>query len=311
MPKVSVITPCYNSEQYVGQTIESVRSQTLTDWEHVVVDDGSTDGSADVVNAYLAREPRLRLVRQPNGGVSSARNRAFKASSPESAYLLFLDADDCLKSQMLETVVAYMDDHPEVGLLHCEPAFIDAESKPLDREWLPRYTPSRFGVRILQPGDVETPFVSVFTLAGIIPSLALMRRSVFVQTSGWDETFGQIYEDTDMFLNLAIRSKVHYLPQALVLYRLHGRQSTADLSVFPKQEDKLYAKWSRRKDLTNEQHATVMRAERFRQQRLIPYLGFITGTRYLREGQINRAIRFIGGAVKRYVAPGLGNTNLS
>src|SRR5437899_2196138 len=109
MPKVSVVVPCYNAQQYLARTLESVRSQTLHDWECIVVDDGSTDRSAAVVDAYVEDDARVRLLRQPNAGVSRARNAGYAASRPESEYLLFLDADDVLEARMLETLVGHLD----------------------------------------------------------------------------------------------------------------------------------------------------------------------------------------------------------
>ncbi|CEK16915.1 glycosyltransferase family 2 protein, partial [Chthonomonas calidirosea] len=117
MPKVSVITPMYNAERFIGATIESVRAQTLQDWEHIVVDDGSTDGSTEVVKRYLPLEPRLKLVQQPNGGVSKARNRGFCESSPESDYIVFFDADDIMEAEMLQTLADYLDVNPNVGMV--------------------------------------------------------------------------------------------------------------------------------------------------------------------------------------------------
>ena len=101
MPKVSIITPCYNCDRYIGKTIESVRAQTFTDWEHIIVDDGSKDGSADAVRSYLSSDRRLQLIQQSNRGVASARNAGVNALAIESEYLFFLDADDCLDPEML------------------------------------------------------------------------------------------------------------------------------------------------------------------------------------------------------------------
>src|SRR5438045_1669769 len=123
MPRVSVITPCFNSAVFVGRTIDSVRAQTVAAWEQVIVDDGSTDASAEVVERLVREEPRLRLIRQQNRGVCAARNAGFRAASSDSDYLIFLDADDCLKPQALEAMTRYMDEHPDVGLVHSEPTF--------------------------------------------------------------------------------------------------------------------------------------------------------------------------------------------
>ena len=91
-PFFSIIIPLYNKEGYVGDTLESVRTQQYDDYEVVVVDDGSTDGGAALVESYAAKDPRIRLITQANGGVSVARNRGM--SEANGTYYAFLDADD-------------------------------------------------------------------------------------------------------------------------------------------------------------------------------------------------------------------------
>jgi GT2 family glycosyltransferase len=303
MPKVSIITPCYNSARFIGRTIDSVRSQSFSDWEHVVVDDGSTDDPAGVVAPYLAVEPRLRLVHQSNRGVCGARNRGVREASAGSEYLLFLDADDCLEPAMLAVTVEYLERHAEVGLVHCKPALIDDEDRALGDLWWPeRWAPAGLGVCALPEGCVETPLVSILCLAGLIPSLSLIRRSVYAQTPGWDEGMGWYLEDTDLFLQVALRSKVHYLPRALIRHRRHEGQVTSDAARFPAQERKLYAKWRRGAGLTQAQQQVVAEALRFRETRLIPYQALQAAGRHLRAGSLFLAARFYVGGLRRYAA---------
>ena len=307
MPTISIITPCYNSAKFVGSTIESVRAQTWADWEHVVVDDGSVDGSAEIVCAYADGDSRLRLVRKSNGGVASARNAGFRACAPDSRYLLFLDADDMLEPTMLEHIARYLDVHPDVGMAYCAPQFIDEQNRELDSGtvytgWSPRYTSTRLGVRPLSAQEPETPFASILGLTTIIPSVAVMRRSVYERTTQWDEAFGHIFEDADLFLRLALISKVHFLPQRLVRYRRHDSQSTASGGRYHAQEQKLLAKWRAPQGLTPEQAREVQAAWRFREGRLLPALGLIAGTQHLQRGEWKQAARFYGGAVRRYAA---------
>lgn len=301
MPKVSIITPCYNCDRYIGKTIASVQAQTLTDWEHIVVDDGSNDGSAAVVQTHTAANQQIRLIQQTNSGVSRARNIGFAATTSSSQYLLFLDADDSLQPEMLQTLISYLDRNPQVGLVYCDLTRVNSNDIPLETPYFPRYAPAHHWVRELPDECPETPFSSVFSLAPIIPSISVIRRSVYQQTLGWDETFGQHYEDTDLFLNIALRSQIHYLPQKLVHYRQHDRQSTADTHKFSNQEEKLYQKWLTLTPLTHEQKAIVQSAWRFREGRVIPYTGFCAGTRHLKQGSISSALRFYLGAVRRYV----------
>jgi glycosyltransferase involved in cell wall biosynthesis len=283
-PRVSVITPCYNAELFIERTLASVQSQTLCQWEQIVVDDGSQDGSAAIVKARTQVERRLRQIVQTNSGVCSARNAGYRASSPDTDYLLFLDADDCLEPQMLAEMVAYMDRHPDVSMVHCDHLLVDPQDRVVrgaarGLEWRPRYAPSRFGVKILQPEQVETPFTSIFTLAAIVPSLCLMRRSAYCKTPGWDEEFGQHLEDTDMFLKLALQGKVHFVDRPLVRYRKHPNQASG---------------------LTPQQRAVVDAAIFFREYRLQPYLGIRSASRFLCGGNIGDAARFSLGAVRRY-----------
>ena len=306
MPQVSVITPCYNSARYVRRTIESVRSQTLEDWEHIVVDDGSTDESAAIVEELALLEPRLKLIRQENHGVSAARNAGLAASSAGSEYLLFLDADDCLESEMLRTMVDYLSAHSEVGLAYCDVTFIDSDDRVLDvtpaeMGWSPRHVPTRFGVRTLPEDVATTPFISVYALTTIIPSISLMRRSIYQQTPGWDPLLGHVFEDTDLFLQMALRSCVSKVPKRLVRYRRHANQSTASLERIGIQEHKLRQKWRNIAGLTDSQRAMVDEAQEFIERRLDPYRGVRSGMTHLRHGRIGKAARFFGGALRRYV----------
>src|ERR1051326_6231365 len=191
MPTVSVITPCFNAAPFIAETIESVRRQTRDDWEHIVVDDGSTDGSAALVEAIAAEEPRLRLIRQTNRGCASTRNAGVREVSTGSKYLLFFDADDLLEPRMLETMVAYLDSHPSVGLAYCHFRLIDKFGKEMELSleqagWRPRYVASKFGIKTIPDNVPDTPFETLFAMTSIIPSVCVFRRDVFERTSGWD-----------------------------------------------------------------------------------------------------------------------------
>ena len=294
VPRVSIIIPCYNGEAYIGRTIDSVRAQAFTDWEHVVVDDGSTDNSAAVIETYVACDPRLRLIRQPNGGVAKARNNSFAACSAESDYLLFLDADDCLEPEMLAVMVSYLDAHPDVGLAYCRCLFIDSDDSVTGKKEVIRYAPDSsgvFSVREIPPDCPETPFVSVFVYAVIVPSVAVLRRSVYELTPGWDETLGQPAEDTDLFLHMALRSRVHYVPQELVRKRQHGMQSTRDRKKIRAQGKKLYRKWNSMSGLSEDHKALVEEARRFREGRILPSLNLKWGGDHLRAGNLVEGLK--------------------
>jgi len=94
MPKLSIVVPCYNVEKYVGQCIESLLAQTLTDIEIILVDDGSPDRSGEICDDYAARDSRIRVIHKANGGVSAARNDGLAQAVGE--YVIFVDSDDCV-----------------------------------------------------------------------------------------------------------------------------------------------------------------------------------------------------------------------
>lgn len=103
---VSVITPCYNGSRFISETIESVMKQTYPEWEMLIVDDGSTDDSAKIVQGYTEKDARVRLIRQENGGSASARNHGIREA--EGQYIALLDADDLWEPEFLEKQIAFM-----------------------------------------------------------------------------------------------------------------------------------------------------------------------------------------------------------
>lgn len=98
--KISVIMPVYKVEEYVGKAIESIQSQTLTEWEFLIVDDGTPDRSGEICDAYAAKDDRIHVIHKENGGAPSARNTAIDIAKGE--YLYFLDSDDWAEPTMLE-----------------------------------------------------------------------------------------------------------------------------------------------------------------------------------------------------------------
>lgn len=107
MTKVSIITPCYNSETFIRSTILSVQQQTLTDWEYLLVDDGSTDHSADIIREMAINDSRIKLIQKKNGGSASARKLGLSMAQGE--YIQFLDADDTIDINKLQRQVTLMD----------------------------------------------------------------------------------------------------------------------------------------------------------------------------------------------------------
>ena len=112
-PKVSLVIPCYNAEEYIERAIASVYAEEYPSVELIVVDDGSTDGSAEIVEQMITDEPHVRLIRQPNAGVSAARNRAIEMAQGE--WVALLDGDDLWDPDYLKVVQQMIERWPECG----------------------------------------------------------------------------------------------------------------------------------------------------------------------------------------------------
>jgi glycosyltransferase involved in cell wall biosynthesis len=247
--RVGIITPCYNAEAFVGETIASVDAQTFVDWRHVVVNDGSTDRTAAILDTCDNKDPRRQIVHQTNQGQAAANNRAATLLANRVDYLLFLDADDILAPSALETAVAYLDQHPGVVAVHWRFEVVDDEGTELPTHykshWHRRHVPTRFGVRVLPDEAAETPLSAVITHCGMIPSCMLMRQSAFAITEGFSEStlMAAGLSDVDLFIQLALQAPIHRVPDVLTQYRVHENQFTANGQKMNRQYEKLLRRW--------------------------------------------------------------------
>lgn len=105
--KISIITPCYNAEPYIARTIQSVQNQTITDWEMIIIDDGSIDNSVEIVKDIACNDQRIKLFQKENGGSASARNMGLALAQGE--FIQFLDADDTIEPTKIERQITLME----------------------------------------------------------------------------------------------------------------------------------------------------------------------------------------------------------
>lgn len=138
---VSVIVPCYNQAPYVEAALDSVRQQTVGDWECIVVDDGSTDGSADIVRRIAEGDPRFRYVRQDNAGPSAARNRGLDLAA--GRFIQFLDGDDLLMPSKFEQQLTLAEGFARPGVVISDFLYMDEQGKAFDHAFCrPRFLES-------------------------------------------------------------------------------------------------------------------------------------------------------------------------
>lgn len=188
MPTVSVILPAYNVAAYIEESIASILAQTFNDFEIVVVDDGSTDDTAAIVERYAAHEARIRLVRQPNGGISAARNQAMRHASGE--IMATIDSDDLWEPEFLEAQVSILDANGEIDLVTTNALYLGSR---LDGQAVRPYPDPRPAPDLAQ---ILTDENSVFTMT-------VFRRRVFETIGGFDEQF-RTNEDYEFWVRAAL-----------------------------------------------------------------------------------------------------------
>jgi glycosyltransferase involved in cell wall biosynthesis len=200
--KVSVVIPLYNARDVIAETIESVLAQTWTDYEIIVVDDGSQDGSGELVQAF---GDRVRYIWQENTGVAGARNRGIEESHGE--YIALLDHDDLWDPTKLEKQVRMLEQNPEIGMVLTDVGHIDKYGNPMSL--LSRgYNPAETFARLFVQGYVPTP------------SSMMIRRSVFLTVGGFDEAFHSAgLDDHELWPRIAAQYPLANLPEPLTYHR--------------------------------------------------------------------------------------------
>lgn len=196
-PLVSVVVPVYNMERFIAETLDSVLASDYPNFEVVAVDDGSTDGSAAILDRYAARDPRMRVLRQPNGGVCRARNHA--VSEARGEFILPVDSDDRISPTAISDAVAVMAADPEVRAVIPRAEFFGDRTG----EWrLPDYSPE------------------LLARKNMIPISALYRREDWVRVGGYcEQTVAR--EDWIFWISvLEHGGKVVRLPETGLYYRV-------------------------------------------------------------------------------------------
>jgi GT2 family glycosyltransferase len=211
----AIITPAFNAESWIAEAVQSVLSQTLPDWQMIVIDNGSTDRTGEIVEAFLT-DARLRLVRNPeNRPVSVIRNEI--ANSLDGDYLVMLDADDRLLPTFLERVLREFQRDPNVAVVSPDARLIDSSSGRhfdftlMESRWWK--APTR-----VQPGRM----VSALATRDFLYAGAAVRREVFVALGGLDpDLFGCM--DWDLWIRVAASGReIALIREPLAEYRVHS-----------------------------------------------------------------------------------------
>jgi glycosyltransferase involved in cell wall biosynthesis len=207
-PVISVCMSVYNAEPYLRAAVQSILAQTFTDFEFIIIDDGSTDGSSGILREFAERDARIRLTCRPNQGLTKSLNEALQQA--HGSYIARMDADDISLPRRFEKQAAYLQSHPDCVLVGCRILTIDPFGTPL-------YEPDHK----LGHAEIEQQLLAGTGWAIVHPA-AMMRRETLNALGGYRTQF-EPSEDLDLFLRLAERGKIANLPELLFHYRQHSK----------------------------------------------------------------------------------------
>ena len=211
MPKVSVVMASYNHEKYVAETIESVLSQTYQDFEFIITDDGSPDGTVDVIKRF--DDPRIKLFCFSNNhGVCVAMNNCIKEAKGE--YIAVINSDDAWMPEKLEKQVNFLDKHPENGAVFCYAQFIDDEGNDLGYA-------HHYNRIFIQLNRSRFEWLRHFFESGncLCHPSVLIRKQCYNDVGFYDERFAQL-PDFDFWIRLCMKYDIFIMPENLVKFRL-------------------------------------------------------------------------------------------
>lgn len=214
-PKVCVIMPCYNGEKFIGEAIESVLNQTYNNWELIIVDDGSTDNSKEVIKRYFNDNRIKYIAHKENRGIPAARNTGIKASKGE--YIAFLDQDDIwLPEKLKEQIEIFnVDRDKQIGLVFTDIMHL-IEDETIRPEWPSKYVPNNLRIK-----SKEEVLKSLF-LQNFIPSISvIVRKDCFDRKGLLNENITGGADDYEFWLRISGCFKMIYINKPFVKKRIH------------------------------------------------------------------------------------------
>lgn len=229
-PEISIVVPCYNYGHLLAETLDSVRTQTFENWECIIVDDGSTDNTEEIVSMFAGKDKRFKYLFQQNNGPSIARNTGIRAATGQ--FVQFLDADDLIEQGKLEAQLRCFRENPYADIVYGDVRFFST-GKPQERRysmlddnkpWMP-----------MASGSGKEVLKCLLVANIMVISSPLMRKSVFDTCGVLDETLIW-FEDWEFWLRCALQGKYFYYLQSnesMVLVRYHdGSLSRSQIKMF-------------------------------------------------------------------------------
>lgn len=268
--RVTVVIAAHDADRWLAETLESVLAQTEPDWRCHVVDDGSTDRTAQIAQEFAGRDGRFTVVRQANAGVAAARNRLLGLTRHDGPYVAVLDADDTWLPDALEVMGRALDADPAAVGVHSLAEYMDEHSAPLRPGEHPTVQRRKSVVR----GDhVErarfgggTGFAQLVVGSGLYPPASILLRRSAVEAAGRFDPAFRSQEDWEMYLRMSRFGHFAELDRQTAWYRLRGANLTGDRSTVHLFQARLLRKTWEQSAPGSEQRRLVEVAYRHRQR---------------------------------------------
>lgn len=226
MAKVSVIIPTYNQPMLLCEAIDSVLNQTFNDLELIIVDDGSTDNTSDIIARYKKRSNKIRYFFQKNGGPSAARNAGIQLSNGE--YVSFLDHDDILLPTKIEKQVDFLSTNKNFGMVF-------SNAYEFNREGVTK----KYRLKNIDRRQMSGYILKYLIMRCFILSPSVMIRRTVLDDIGYFDTRFLFSQDWDYWLRVARKYEIGFLDEVLVGYRRHAGNITNNLELHIKERHKV------------------------------------------------------------------------
>jgi glycosyltransferase involved in cell wall biosynthesis len=255
---VSVVMPTYNALPFLHDAIASVLGQTWTDFELIVLDDGSTDGSLAVAQSLAQTDPRVKVFGQPNAGTAPTLNRAIELASSE--WVFIMHADDVMHPNRLERQLAFLEEHPDLAVASSLVRHIDESGRVIGRDNSFLFTHEEIEEKI-----------RLNKLIGFNHPAVVLRKSVIQSVGGYRQEFWPA-EDIDLWNRLAEQGhKILVQPEPLLDYRIHGASASISRARLTRikvrwLKDSMLRRRRNEPELTWDQFLAFRRKSRLRQR---------------------------------------------
>lgn len=217
-PQISIIVPCYNQAQFLDECLQSVLDQTDQNWECIIVNDGSPDNTAEIVQQWLSKDQRFKYIYKLNGGLSSARNAGIEQA--RGAFILPLDADDKIDVDYIKLALIEFEKNPELKVVYCQAEKFGIE----DGKWiLPKFS------------------IDLLLLKNIIFSSGIYKKSDWVTIGGYDKRLLHGLEDWEFWIALLKNNaKVSRIEYVGFYYRIKAISMAQNITDEQRQQSEYY-----------------------------------------------------------------------